>query len=90
MLYDPKFSERIYRKETFLTMEKSLQQHINDDRDELDNPNINGQRRRHLEDELNALEQYQVNHPDEDHDPNGLELFCDANPDALECRIYED
>jgi hypothetical protein len=71
-------------------MEKSLQQHINDDRDELDNPNINGQRRRHLEDELNALEQYQVNHPDEDHDPNGLELFCDANPDALECRIYED
>jgi hypothetical protein len=71
-------------------MEKSLQQHINDDRDELDNPNINGQRRRHLEDELNALEQYQINHPDEDHDPNGLELFCDANPDALECRIYED
>ena len=71
-------------------MEKSLQQHINDDRDELDNPNINGQRRCHLEDELNALEQYQVNHPDEDHDPNGLELFCDANPDALECRIYED
>jgi len=71
-------------------MERSLQQHINNDRDELDNPNINGQRRRHLEDELNALEQYQVNHPDEDHDPSGLELFCDSNPDALECRIYED
>ena len=69
---------------------KTLQQHINDDRDELNNSNTSGQRRRHLEDELNALEQYQVNHPDEDHDPNGLELFCDANPDALECRIYED
>lgn len=71
-------------------MDRTLQQHINDDKDELDNPNISGQRKRHLEDELDALEQYQVNHPDEDHDPSGLELYCDSNPDALECRIYED
>jgi CP12 domain len=71
-------------------MGRTLQQHINDDRDELDNPNTSGQRRRHLEGELNALEQYQVNHPDEDHDPTGLELFCDTNPHAPECRIYED
>lgn len=71
-------------------MEKSLQQHINDDRDELDDPSINSQRRRHLEDELYALEQYQLNHPDDDHDPTNLELFCDLHPDALECRIYED
>jgi hypothetical protein len=71
-------------------MEKSLQQHINDDRDELDNPNVSGQRRRHLEDELDALETYQVNHPDEDHDPTPLELYCDTHPDALECRIYEE
>ena len=71
-------------------MEKSLQQHINDDRDELDNPNTSGQRRRHLTDELSALEQYQVNHPDEDHDPTSLELYCDTHPDALECRVYED
>ena len=70
-------------------MEKSLQQHINDDRDELDNPNTSGQRRRHLEDELDALEQYQVNHPDEDKDPNPFELYCDTHPDALECRVYE-
>jgi hypothetical protein len=70
-------------------MEKSLQQHINDDRDELDNPNTSSQRRRHLEDELDALEQYQVNHPDEDKDPNPLELYCDTHPDALECRVYE-
>lgn len=69
---------------------KSLQQHINDDRDELDNPNINSQRRRHLEDELDALEQYQVNHPDDDNDPTPLELFCDTHPDALECRVYDD
>jgi len=71
-------------------MSKTLQQHINDDRDELDNPETNAQRRRHIEDELDALEQYQVNHPDEDHDPNPLELFCDSHPDAAECRIYED
>ena len=71
-------------------MNKSLQQHINDDRDELDNPEISSQRRRHIEDELDALEQYQANHPDEDHDPNALELFCDSHPDAAECRIYED
>ncbi len=71
-------------------MNRTLQQHINDDRDELDNPETNAQRRRHIETELDALEQYQVNHPDEDHDPNPLELFCDTHPDAAECRIYED
>jgi hypothetical protein len=71
-------------------MEKSLQQHINDDRDELNSGNLNAQRRRHLESELDSLKKYQYNNPDTDHDPTGLELYCDANPDALECRIYED
>ena len=69
---------------------KTLQQHINDDRDELNNSNTSGQRRRHLEDELNSLEKYQSNHPDDDHDPTSLELYCDLNPEALECRVYED
>ena len=54
-------------------MDRTLQQHINDDRDELDNPNTSGQRRRHLQDELGDLEQYQVNHPDDDHDPTPKE-----------------
>jgi hypothetical protein len=71
-------------------MDRTLQQHINDDRDELDNPNTSSQRRRHIEDELDALEQYQLNHPDDDHDPNPLELFCDTHPDAAECKIYDD
>lgn len=71
-------------------MDRTLQQHINDDKNELDNPNINSQRRRHLEDELNALRQYQTNHPDDDHDPTHLELYCDMHPDALECRVYDD
>jgi hypothetical protein len=71
-------------------MSRTLQQHINDNRDELDEPNTSSQRRRHIEDELDRLERYQANHPDEDHDPTAFEMFCDENPDASECRIYED
>jgi hypothetical protein len=71
-------------------MSRTLQQHIDDDKNELDNANISGQRRRHVEDELNALEEYSKNHPDDDHDPTPLELFCDANPSEPECKIYED
>jgi len=70
--------------------DKTLQQHINDDKNQLDDPNTSSQRRRHLEDELGHLEKYQLNHPDTDHDPTAFEMFCDENPNALECRIYED
>jgi hypothetical protein len=70
-------------------MDRTLQQHINNNRDELDDLNTNSQRRRHLENELDSLEKYQINHPDDDHDPTPLELYCDAHPDALQCRIYE-
>jgi hypothetical protein len=71
-------------------MDRTLSQHINDDRNELDDPNVSSQRRRHLEGELDDLQRYQKNHPNDDHDPTGLELYCDSNPGALECRIYED
>ena len=71
-------------------MDRTLQQHINDDRDELDNPDINAQRRLHIDSELDSLEKYQAHHPDDDHDPTPLELWCDENPDAAECKIYED
>jgi hypothetical protein len=71
-------------------MERSIQQHINNNKDELDNPQLSSQRRRHLESELDSLEKYQLNHPNEDYNPTPLELFCDENPDASECRIYED
>lgn len=70
-------------------MGRTLQQHIDDDRNELDNPNTNGQRKRHLRDELDSLEKYQINHPNDEHDPTSLELYCDSNPDSVECRIYE-
>jgi hypothetical protein len=71
-------------------MDRTLQQHINDDRNELDNPELSSQRRRHIESELDSLEKYQLNHPDENHDPTTLELYCNEHPDASECRIYED
>lgn len=73
-----------------MTEKRSIQQHINDDKDILENPTISPQMRRHVESELDDLEQYQVNHPDEDHDPTSLELYCDTHPDALECRVYDD
>ena len=70
--------------------EKSIQQHINDDKDLLENGSLSPQMRRHVTDELDHLEQYQANHPDYDHDPTPLEMYCDTHPDASECRIYED
>jgi hypothetical protein len=70
-------------------MDRTIIQHINDDLNELNNPTTSGQRRRHLEDEINLLEKYQDNHPGEDYDPTPLELYCNSNPDALECRFYD-
>ena len=52
--------------------EKSIQQHINDDKDLLENGTLSPQMRRHVADELDHLEQYQANHPDDDHDPTAF------------------
>jgi hypothetical protein len=73
-----------------MEQKKTIDQHITDDLIELDNPIVNSQRRRHLEDEVEQLERYKNNHPTDDHDPSPLELYCDENPEALECRIYDD
>lgn len=68
----------------------SIEQHIEKDRQELSDPQISSQRRRHIEGELEELEAYAERHPDDHHDPTALELYCDSHPDAAECRIYED
>jgi hypothetical protein len=68
----------------------NIDQHIQKDEDLLSDPMISPQSRRHTEEELEALKSYKVNHPDDDHDPTPLELYCEAHPDAVECRIYED
>ena len=67
----------------------NIDQHINGIKKEVDDPSINKQRKRHLEDELVLLDSYHKNHPNQEEVPNALELFCDMNPEALECRRYE-
>jgi hypothetical protein len=68
----------------------TIDQHIQRDEDLLNDPMTSPQARRHTEEELEALKAYKENHPEDCHDPTPLELFCDANPGALECRVYED
>jgi len=68
----------------------TIDQHIQKDVEILNDPTTSSQSRRHTEEELIALETYKEHHPDDEHDPTPLELYCDSNPDALECRIYED
>lgn len=70
-------------------MDQNIDQHINRNRDELDSSTTNSQRRRFLEGELESLIKYKQNNPNKIEDPTPLELFCDENPDAPECRIYE-
>jgi hypothetical protein len=69
---------------------ENIDQHIQKDKEILDDPQISPQARRHTEEELKALESYKVNHPDDEHDPTSLELYCDTHPHALECRVYDD
>jgi len=70
--------------------DKSIEQHIEQDKNILQDPTISPQQRRHIEGELEELEAYAERHPEDHHDPTPLELYCDAHPDASECRVYED
>jgi hypothetical protein len=74
---------------------ESIEQHIQKDKEILDNPMISPNQRRHIEGELHDLEEYVENHKAEieggdHHDPTALELYCDQNPSELECLIYDD
>ena len=66
-----------------------ITEYVTNIKKEIDDPSINKQRKRHLEDELILLNSYQENHPEIENLPSALELFCDMNPNALECRRYE-
>jgi len=68
----------------------SIDQHIQQDKNILDDPMISPQKRRHTAEELDSLESYKKNHPENSHDPTPLELYCDLNPGAIQCRIYDD
>jgi hypothetical protein len=69
---------------------ENIDKHIQRDEDLLSDPMISPQSRRHTEEELEALKVYKENHPNNSHDPTPLELYCDSNPSAPECKIYED
>ena len=69
---------------------ENIETHIQKDKEILDDPTISPQMRRHTEQELADLEAYAERHPEDNHDPTSLELFCDSNPEALECRVYDD
>jgi len=68
---------------------ENIQKHIDHDRRIVNDVMASAQSRRHAEEELDSLVRYQERHPENEHDPSPLELYCDENPDALECRIYE-
>ena len=73
----------------------SIEQHIEKDKEILQDPTVSPQMRRHIEGELHDLEEYAEHHKKEieagdHHDPNYLELCCDQNPSEPECLIYDD
>ncbi len=44
----------------------------------------------HLQKELADLQAYKTHHPNEQKDPTPLEVYCDLNPQAPECLVYDD
>ena len=74
---------------------QTIEQHIQHDREILDDPQTNPAARRHYKEELHELEVYANNHASEieagdHHDPNCIELFCEMHPDEPECLVYDD
>ena len=74
---------------------KTIEEHIQKDKEILANPSTSEPMRHHIEEELHELEVYEEHHHDEivagdQHDPNALELFCEMHPDEPECLVYDD
>ena len=74
---------------------KSIEDHIQKDKEILADPNTSEAMKRHTIEELHELEEYVDHHHDEieagdHHDPTYLELFCDQNPSEPECLVYDD
>jgi hypothetical protein len=74
------------------TRMNSIDEHIQKDKAEIEAARAAGDqgKLRHLEEELKGLEAYKAQHPEDSHDPSPLEVFCDMNPEAPECRVYDD
>ncbi|MCP9850868.1 Calvin cycle protein CP12 [Cyanobium sp. Morenito 9A2] len=70
----------------------TIDEHILKDLSELEAAQVAGDAAKlgHLKDELKDLVEYKAHHPEETHDPSALEVYCDLNPEAPECRVYDD
>ena len=67
---------------------ESIEKHIEKDKQILQDPTVSPQQRRH------ELEVYAENHKEEiaagdDHDPTALELYCEVEPGAPECKTHD-
>ena len=58
-------------------------------KNELDLNSINKQRNRYLESYLTELITYSDRHPGVTEVPSSLVIFCDLNPNAKECKIFD-
>jgi hypothetical protein len=67
----------------------NLQETIKEIRRELDTNSINKQRKRYLESYLYELSLYLSRHPNTTEVPSPLTIFCDLNPGAKECKIFD-
>jgi hypothetical protein len=67
----------------------NLQQTIQVIKNELDINSINKQRMRYLESYLTELLAYLERHPEATEVPSSLAIFCDLNPNAKECKIFD-
>ena len=67
-----------------------LEQHIIKIAEELERTSENAQRQRYLKSYLEELLKYQKNNPNALEVPTSLELYCQLNPGAQECKIYDD
>ena len=70
----------------------TIDEHIAKDKTEIEAAKAAGDQPkvRHLQDEVKDLEEYKAHHPGDQNDPSPLEVFCDLNPDAPECLVYDD
>lgn len=68
---------------------ENIDKHIEHDVNILEDPTISPQSRRHTTEELQSLISYKKNNPEKTSDPSPLELYCNDNPHAEECRIYD-
>ena len=68
---------------------QNINDHIRKNQNILGDALISSQQKRHIEGELDALIVYRDRHPEDDHDPTQLEIFCDENPESPECKIFD-